>query len=93
MVEENNELFEELLPWFELKISDFAKEGYPHIELTKLYLCFKDFVWKHSMPQHYYQRVSTIMKFNVNQYFDYESLEAQVTQVSSLDDINFDDFL
>lgn len=93
MTEENTDFYEELLPWFELKRSEFVKEGYHHIETEKLYQCFKNFVWKHSVPQHYYQRVFDIMKFNVNQYFDYESLEAQVYKVASLEEINFDDFL
>ena len=92
MTKGNNDFYEEMLPWFELKRSEFKKDGYPHIETENLYICFKNFVWKHSVPQHYYQRVFDIMKFTVNQYFDYESLEAQVYKVASLEEINFDEF-
>lgn len=93
MAEEKPDYYEELLPWFELKVSEFSKEGYPNIETESIYLCFKNFVWKHTLPEHYYQRVFDIMKFSVNQYFDYESLEAQIYNVSSLEDIDFNDFL
>lgn len=93
MAEESKDFYEELLPWFELKVSEFSVEGYPNIEVRDIYLCFKKFVWKHTVPEHYYQRVFDIVRFNVNQYFDFKSLEAQVYQVSSLDDINFDEFL
>lgn len=92
MTEENTDFYEELLPWFELKVSEFSKEGYSNIETSDLILCFKNLVWRHSVPQHYYQQVFEILNVNVNQYFDYKSLEAQVYNVSSLEEINFEEF-
>lgn len=93
MAEEKVDHCEELLPWFELKTSQFAKMGYENIAVSDLRACFQNYLWKHAEPQHYYQKVFDIMKLTVNQYFDYESLEAQVYRVASLEEINFDDFL
>ena len=67
-------------------------EGYSNIETDDLILCFKSFVWKHSIPSYYYQQVADILNASVNQYFDYKSLEAQVYNVSSLEEINFEGF-
>lgn len=92
MAEENTDFYEELRPWFELKVSEFSKEGYSNIEADDLILCFKSFVWKHSIPSYYYQQVADILNASVNQYFDYKSLEAQVYNVSSLEEINFEEF-
>lgn len=93
MNEENTDFYDELLPWFNYKVTEFSKEGYDNIEAKELYFCFKNHVWKHSVPSYYYQRVFDIMNFTVNDFFDFKTLEAQIYQVSSLDEINFEDFL
>lgn len=93
MAEEHTDFYEEMLPWFEYKVMEFSDQGYDNIGSEDLYQCFKNYIWKHSVPQHYYQKVFDVMKFNVNQYFDYESLEAQVYKVAALDEIDFEEFL
>lgn len=93
MAEEEIAHGDELLPWFELKASEFAEMGYENIGVGDIKACFQNYLWKHVTPSHYYQKVFAVMKLTVNQYFDYESLEAQVYRVASLDEINFDEFL
>ena len=93
MADEHTDFYHELLPWFEYKVTEFSKQGYENIETKELYLCFKNYIWKKSVPHYYYQKVYDIMNLTVNQYFDYKSLEAQVFKVSALEEIDFEEFL
>lgn len=85
--------YDQLKPWFKLKATEFNQLGYDNIQVDDIYRYFKEFSWKHTVPLHYYQQIRDIMKTTVNHYFDFVALEAQVYKVSSLDEINFDDFL
>ena len=85
--------YDQLEPWFKLKATEFNKLGYENIQVDDIYRYFKEFSWKNTVPPNYSQQIRDIIKTTVNHYFDFVALEAQVYKVSSLDEINFDDFL
>lgn len=92
MAEIADDLYAKLEPWFELKVNEFSKQGYDNIHTEDIFRYFTNFSWKHSVPKHYYQQIQDIMKVTANHYFDFVALEAQVYKVTSLDEMNFDDF-
>lgn len=68
--------------WINYKVAEFMKSGYTQIEPTDLWNFFVNFKWKKTLPLKYYNQVADIMSLNPNDYFNYEALKAQTTQIS-----------
>ncbi|GEK91462.1 post-transcriptional regulator [Alkalibacterium kapii] len=79
--------------WLKQKLNEFAQNGYNQVSIEDLWEYCNHFLWKHKKRERYYQEVRDIMSINVNDYFNYASLKAQVYSVSSLDEMEFDDLL
>lgn len=85
--------YERIEPWLSLKVKEFAKLGYPYISEEDLWNLLTRFRWKRTVPEHYYQQIKQIVTLTPNDYLDFASLEAQVYQVQSLDEMNLDGLL
>ncbi|WP_091528214.1 post-transcriptional regulator [Alkalibacterium subtropicum] len=79
--------------WLNQKLNELKQHGYDQISLEDLWEYCLDFMWKHNGRERYYQEVNDIMSINANDFFNYASLKAQVYNVSSLDEMEFDDLL
>lgn len=79
--------------WLNQKVNEFKQNGYDQVTLEDLWDYCIHFLWKHHKPERYYQEVRDIMSININDYFNYASLKAQVYNVSSLDEMEFEDLL
>jgi len=77
--------------WIGLKQKDFFQFGYDQVTKSDLWeYCIK-YLWKHDRPQHYCYEVEDILSIEFNDYFTFASLEAQVYNVPSLEEMKFDD--
>lgn len=84
---------EHLDVWLEKKQAEFRRNGYKEVSTEDLWEYCTAFKWKHEVPERYYQKVNDILNISLNDYFNFASLKAQVYNVSSLDDMEFDDLL
>ncbi len=76
--------------WLNIIKDSFAKQGYKEVTTEDLWEFCLNFLWKHKRPQRYFEEVRDIMAIEPNDYFTYESLKAQVYNVSSLDEMDLD---
>ena len=74
--------------WLYYKVGEFNDLGYTTIESEDLAHYFADYRWKKSVPNNLFERIFQINQLSINEYFDFESLEAQTNKEISLDDIN-----
>ena len=74
--------------WLYYKVGEFNDLGYTTIESDDLAHYFADYRWKKSVPDNLFERIFQINQLSINEYFDFESLEAQTNKEISLDDIN-----
>lgn len=79
--------------WLNQKLNEFKQNGYDQVTSEDLWEYCINFMWKHHKRERYYQEVNDIMSIELNDYFNYASLKAQVYNVSSLDEMEFDDLL
>ncbi|MFC6464761.1 post-transcriptional regulator [Marinilactibacillus sp. GCM10026970] len=79
--------------WLKMKQEEFSKNGYDQVTIEDLWKYCNTFLWKHIRPERYHEEVKAIMGIGLNDYFNYASLEAQVYNVSSLDEMDFGDIL
>lgn len=79
--------------WLEIKKEEFSDNGYDQVTTEDLWNYCVKFLWKHHRPPRYHEEVKDIMTIEPNDYFNYASLEAQVYNVSSLEDMQLDDLL
>lgn len=79
--------------WLQKKQKEFKKNGYDQVSVEDLWEYCTDFLWKHQRPERYYQEVEGIVSIQLNDYFNYASLKAQVYSISSLDEMELDDLL
>lgn len=82
-----------LRPYFRSKAQVFAEEGYPAIGWEDVERYFLQFAWKRQMPVRFREQKQAILTLAVNDYFDFERLEATVFKVSPLDEIDIDSLL
>lgn len=90
MAKEKKEMFEYEV-WLNIIKDSFAKQGYEQVSTEDLWDYCVSFLWKHREPERYYEKVREIMAIEPNDYFTYASLEAQIYNVSSLDEMNLTD--
>lgn len=76
--------------WVQLKLREFLRLGYGNISEKDLWTYFTTYRWKKGRPEHYHQAVSDIMQATPNDYFNYETLKAQVYEVKSIDQLDLD---
>ena len=62
--------------------------GYTTIETEDLAHYFADYRWKKTLPDNLFEQIFQINQLNINEYFDFESLEAQTNKEITLEDIN-----
>ena len=74
--------------WLYYKVGEFNDLVYTTIESEDLAHYFADYRWKKSVPDNLFERIFQINQLSINEYFDFESLEAQTNKEISLDDIN-----
>lgn len=79
--------------WLQIKQKEFAKNGYEQVTIEDLWNYCVKFLWKNHRPERYHEEVRSIMAIEPNDYFNFASLEAQVYNVSSLEDMQLDDLL
>ncbi|WP_256864645.1 post-transcriptional regulator [Marinilactibacillus piezotolerans] len=79
--------------WLRMKQEEFSMHGYDQVTVDDLWKYCNTFLWKHSRPERYHQEVKAIMDITLNDYFNFASLEAQVYNVSSLDEMELEDLL
>lgn len=79
--------------WLKKKQVEFNRNGYKEVSMEDLWEYCTAFKWKHEVPSRYYQKVNDILSISLNDYFNFASLKAQVYNVSSLEDMEFDDLL
>ncbi|MGX7419652.1 post-transcriptional regulator [Carnobacterium gallinarum] len=85
--------YERIEPWLALKVKEFAKLGYPYISEDDLWNFLISFRWKRATPDHYYQQIKQIVTLTPNDYLDFASLQAQIYQVESLEEMDLDGLL
>ncbi len=76
-----------------MKQEQFSKNGYDQVTIEDLWKYCLTFLWKNFRPERYHEEVKAIMDIELNDYFNYASLEAQVYNVTSLEDMDFNDIL
>ncbi|MCA9765395.1 MAG: post-transcriptional regulator [Carnobacterium sp.] len=86
-------LFEKIKPWLNLKTTEFHLLGYTQISQADLWRYLISFSWKKMIPIHYYQQIECIMQLTPNDYLNFASVEALVSPISLLEDMNIDDLL
>lgn len=79
--------------WLRMKQEEFSRNGYNEVTIEDLWKYCNTFLWKHIRPERYHEEVKAIMAIGLNDYFNFASLEAQVYNVSSLDEMKLDDIL
>lgn len=79
--------------WLSLKRSELMKMGYGKITENDLWEYLVTYRWKKERPARYSKIVRDIMHISVNDYFTYETLKAQIYEVSSLDQLDLDGLL
>lgn len=77
--------------WLNIIKDSFAKQGYQKVSTDDLWEYCLNFLWKHKRPERYFEEVRDIMAIGPNDYFTYASLKAQIYNVSSLDEMDFED--
>lgn len=77
--------------WIRLKQKDFFRLGYDRVTKHDLWRYCTKYLWKHHRPDHYYHEVHDILSIEPNDYFTFASLEAQVYNVPSLEEMQLDD--
>ena len=77
--------------WLTIIKDSFAKQGYAEVTTEDLWDYCLNFLWKHNRPTRYFEEVRDIMAIEPNDYFTYASLKAQIYNVSSLDEMDFED--
>ena len=79
--------------WLTSKAKDFEKQGYASVTARDLWNYLISYRWKKGEPSLYYEVVSDIMDITPNQYFNYESVKAQVYDVKSIDKYDLSNLL
>ena len=74
--------------WLYYKVVEFNELGYSTIETEDLAHYFADYRWKKKNPENLFEQIFQINQLSINEYFDFESLEAQTNKEISLEDIN-----
>ena len=74
--------------WFHYKVMEFYELGYETISKEDLSHYFLDYKWKKKIPENLYEQIFQINQLSINEYFDFESLEAQTNKEITLEDIN-----
>lgn len=74
--------------WFHYKVMEFNELGYETISKEDLSHCFLDYKWKKKIPENLFEQIFQINQLSINEYFDFESLEAQTNKEITLEDIN-----
>lgn len=93
LTEESSYLFKKIEPWLNLKINEFSLLGYKQIGQEDLWRYLISFSWKKNVPSHYYQQIQYIMQLTPNDYLDFASVEALVSPIDSLEEMDIDDLL
>lgn len=75
-------------PWLSYKVLEFMDLGYQSISVTDLAHYFADYRWKKSIPDTLFEQIFQINQLEINDYFDFESLEAQTNKEVTLEDID-----
>ena len=74
--------------WFHYKVMEFNELGYKTISKEDLSHYFFDYKWKKKIPENLFEQIFQINQLSINEYFDFESLEAQTNKEITLEDIN-----
>ena len=74
--------------WLYYKVVEFNELGYSTIETEDLAHYFADYCWKKKIPENLFEQIFQINQLSINEYFDFESLEAQTNKEITLEDIN-----
>lgn len=74
--------------WFHYKVMEFNELGYETISKEDLSHYFLDYKWKKKIPENLFEQIFQIHQLSINEYFDFESLEAQTNKEITLEDIN-----
>ena len=74
--------------WFHYKVMEFNELGYETISKEDLSHYFLDYKWTKKIPENLYEQIFQINQLSINEYFDFESLEAQTNKEITLEDIN-----
>jgi len=74
--------------WFHYKVMEFNELGYETISKEDLSHHFLDYKWKKKIPENLFEQIFQINQLSINEYFDFESLEAQTNKEITLEDIN-----
>lgn len=74
--------------WFHYKVMEFNELGYETISKEGLSHYFLDYKWKKKIPENLFEQIFQINQLSINEYFDFESLEAQTNKEITLEDIN-----
>ena len=74
--------------WFHYKVMEFNELGYKTISKEDLSHSFVDYKWKKRIPENLFEQIFQINQLSINEYFDFESLEAQTNKEITLEDIN-----
>lgn len=79
--------------WLKRQVKSFEKQGYDHVSSQDLWRYLKEFRWKHEMPSSFKARIQDIKQVKPNDYFTYESLNATIYNVPTLDEMDLDELM
>lgn len=76
--------------WLKLKASEFTRLGYANINEKDLWEYLSTYRWKKGRPKRYHQAVKDIMRITINDYFNFETVKAQVYDVKPMNELDLD---
>ncbi|WP_018659404.1 post-transcriptional regulator [Allofustis seminis] len=87
-----NELqYSQFEEWLEYKAREFHDLGYLNVTAEDLWEYVTTFLWKRQLPTRYFEQVHDIMEIRTNDFFTFVSLDAQVYNVTTLDEMNIEE--
>ncbi|MBF0780968.1 post-transcriptional regulator [Granulicatella sp. 19428wC4_WM01] len=79
--------------WIALKVDDFHQKGYSYVCEQDICEYLYHFLWRRQKPEYYVEQVNSIIRITPNHFFDYKTLQIQVTPIQSLDDLDFSELI
>lgn len=83
--------YSQFAEWLEYKAREFHEMGYLNVTGADLWEYTTDFLWKQQVPAQYFRQVHDIMEITANDFFTFASLNAQVYNVTPLDEMNIEE--
>lgn len=82
-----------LRPWLSFKVLEFVEAGYESITAYDLARYLVVYRWKKGVPENLFECIYQVNHLSLNDYFDFEAIEAQTSKTDTLDTIDWSELL